>query len=397
MRKICLVIPITALFSLTTLTGSSSKAYIVEVDEVNAGTADFLVKSMERAGRENAVLIIKLNAGGGLLNPTRRVVEKMLENVCLTVVWVTPSGAGATSSGYFLLLASRMSVAAPGTTIGPAAPVSADPTLSLNLAEWAENIARMRGRAWKTAGEIVSLGKSLTGEEAAKENLLDGLASTHEEIQGMLGFYGPPEELKPGVLEVALDFMSNPQISLFFFLAGFLGLLAEIALPGLRLPGVAGIIFFAVAGAGLIWLNIDYAGLAVLSLGLLALGYAVTASGPILLGIAGVGGVAVGMALLGKEPWLAFFDLASGVVMVATVCLVSLLISHAKKASTPKKRGKEILGKEVIAITDLRPTGMVKLGDEFWRARCERGAKKGDELIVKEIRHNVLIVEKSRR
>ncbi|MEM3401717.1 MAG: NfeD family protein [Candidatus Hadarchaeales archaeon] len=396
MRKICAAISIAILllFPATLLGGGSSKAYVVEVGGVNAGTADFLVRVMERAGRENAILIIKLNGGEGLLNPTRRVVEKMLENVCLTVAWVAPSGARASFSGYFLLLASRMAVAGAGTAIGPAAPVLADPALSMNLTEWAENIAGVRGRTQRIAGEIVSAGKSLTAEEAMVDNLIDGLASTQEELRGMLDFYGAPEELKPGPIEVALDFLSNPQISLFFFLAGFLGLLAEISLPGLRLPGVAGIIFLAAAGAGLIWLNIDHAGLAVLCLGLLAVGYAVAASGPILLGVGGVGGVVAGMALLGKEPWVAFFDLVSGAVIVATVCTISLLIAHAKRTSTPRKRRKEILGKEVIAVTDLKPTGMVKLGDEFWRARCEKGAKRGDELIVKEIRRNVLIVEK---
>lgn len=377
--------------------GAAQKAYAVRVEgELNAGTADFLVKSIERAGRERAILIIELNTTGGLLCPTRRVVEKMLENLCTTVVWVTPPGARASSSGYFLMLASQVAVMNHGTSIGPAAPISADPAMTMILTEWAENIARLRGRPEKAAGEIISAGKSLTAEEAVAENLADAIVTGKEELRAMQNFYGEPEELRPGVLEQMLDLTSTPQTSLFFLLAGFLGLLAEVALPGLRLPGMAGIICFVAAGIGLIWLDIDHAGFAVLCLGLLALGYSVVALGPVILGAGGIGGIVAGMILLEKEPWMTF-DLVSGGCMVTTVSLVSLLIAHAKKGSTPRKRRKEIIGKPVTALTDLRPTGMVKLGDDFWRARCEGGAKRGEELVVKEIKQNVLIVEKPKK
>ena len=72
------------------------------------------------------LVVIKLNTPGGLLSSTENIVERLLGADVPVAVYVHPPGAFAASAGTFVTAAANFAVMAEGTSIGAAAPVSAD-------------------------------------------------------------------------------------------------------------------------------------------------------------------------------------------------------------------------------------------------------------------------------
>src|SRR5260370_25802877 len=88
-------------------------------------TAGYIARAIEVASaRNNSCLIIQLDTPGGLLDSTKQIVQTFYASPVPTVVYVAPSGAGATSAGCFITLAADVAAMAPFTTIGAPHPVS---------------------------------------------------------------------------------------------------------------------------------------------------------------------------------------------------------------------------------------------------------------------------------
>ncbi|MDI6642860.1 MAG: hypothetical protein QMD95_02280, partial [Candidatus Hodarchaeaceae archaeon] len=77
-----------------------SFVYSIEVEgTIDAGISNFIRKAIDRAERDNAPLIIKLNTPGGLLTSTKEIVDRILTAEVKIVVWITPRGAWGASAG----------------------------------------------------------------------------------------------------------------------------------------------------------------------------------------------------------------------------------------------------------------------------------------------------------
>ncbi|MBN1869057.1 MAG: nodulation protein NfeD, partial [Candidatus Omnitrophica bacterium] len=108
-------------------------------DTINPVTAEYIIKSIDRAHQENAqCLIIKMDTPGGLLNSTRMIVKKMLTSEVPIVVYIAPSGSRAGSAGVFITYASHVAAMAPSTNIGAAHPVQIGDLPARRTGEWDE-------------------------------------------------------------------------------------------------------------------------------------------------------------------------------------------------------------------------------------------------------------------
>lgn len=238
---------------------------------MNAGAADYLVECVRRAEAGGfTALLVRLDTPGGALESTREIVRAFLGARVPILLWVGPPGARAGSAGVFLTLAAHVAGMAPGTNIGAAHPVEgltgADPkerSTSMgekvlnDTAAFAEAIARQRGRNAEWAAQAVRESVSVDAERALALKVVDVLSLTEEafvaaaEGRTVQLAQGPQiirtagaarVELAPKLHQRMLQWLAHPAIAYVLLLVAGLGVMMELAHPGLIAPGLIGLV-----------------------------------------------------------------------------------------------------------------------------------------------------------
>ncbi|MBW1912914.1 MAG: nodulation protein NfeD, partial [Deltaproteobacteria bacterium] len=99
---------------------NDSEVMIIELEgPINPGTATFMARGLEEAGkRGDALVIIRLDTPGGLASSMRTMVKAIMNSPIPVVVYVAPKGAGAASAGVMITISAHIAAMAPGTNIG---------------------------------------------------------------------------------------------------------------------------------------------------------------------------------------------------------------------------------------------------------------------------------------
>jgi membrane-bound serine protease (ClpP class) len=384
---------------------------IVIDGSINPAVDDFIRESIGRAKANSArALIIQLDTPGGLLSSTRTIVKDILGAPVPIIVYVAPSGAGAGSAGVFITMAAHIAAMAPGTNIGAAHPVAGGgqevkgvmgEKIENFTASFSETIAQKRGRNTEWAIEAVRKSVSITESDALKKNVIDIVA---KDLQDLLKQADGRKADLDGRLETLmlkdvrverydmslkqkiLNALADPNIAYLLMMAGVLGLYMEFSHPGVIFPGVAGAICLLLALTAFQLLPINYAGLALVVLGIaLLIGEAFAPSFGIL-GIGGMIALALGSFFL--------FDTESSDVVVdrsiiftavgtlgAFVLAVSYLVFRAQK-SRPTLGFAGLIGEIGEARTKLNPSGKIFVHGEYWNARGDGEIEVGEKVEV---------------
>jgi membrane-bound serine protease (ClpP class) len=398
---------------------------------INAATAQYAVRVIERAERQNVeALILTLDTPGGFDTAMRRIVQRMLGAGVPTVVYVSPAGARAGSAGVFLVLAADVAAMAPGTNIGAAHPVSAgpggagaiaDPVMAAKVtndaAAYARSLAQQRGRNADWAERAVRESDSIPASEALRLHVVDEVASDVDDLLAKLDgrrLRGPWGErvlrtrgatiYETGMnpLERAVQFIADPTIAYLLFTIGSTAILAELYNPGAIVPGVVGSIALLLALVGLGSLPVNLGGLALLLLaigmfiaelkvashGLLAVGgIASFVLGSLLL-FSGAGGQALGVEP-GLNPWL--IGALAGMVAVLFGWLLQKGLLVRRRPPLPIA---PIPGDVGQAESALDPTGTVLVRSELWTAVSRTGTiPRGKQVRVVDRQGLTLVVE----
>ncbi len=102
-----------------------------------------------------------------------------------------------------------------------------------------------------------------------------------------------------------------------------------------------------------------------------------------------------GLATWPFHSWL-LTVIVTSIICVAYVALGRRYVHRWTTVSKAKTNIDAIIGKEgiVLKIIAKNVNGLVKVGNEQWRARAEEGIKEGDEIVVISVSGVTLIVEK---
>src|SRR6185436_14029628 len=237
-----------------------------------------------------ALVLIRLNTPGGLMDAMRESIQKIIASPVPVVTYVTPSGGRAASAGFFLLEAGDLAAMAPGTNTGAAHPVligaQRDPVMKQKVENDAaaslRSLTAKRGRNSDLAQKAVLESKSFTEKEALDSQLIELIASNENDLMRQLDnrevsrFDGRKQTLHLSGFEIVnyeksmrervLSSISNPNIAIILLVLGVLGIYVEFSSPGLIFPGVAGAILALLGLTALSMLPINWLGAALLLL-----------------------------------------------------------------------------------------------------------------------------------
>ena len=396
---------------------------------VDDGMAKYLADNVDLAEQRGAAaVVIKLNTPGGSLTSTNDIVGTLLEAKIPIIVWVAPAGGFAASAGTFITLASNIALMAPGTRIGAASPINGDGTdiggtlgqkvLNDAIAE-ITSIAQERDRNVEWAVSAVRDAKSSPVEEAVSLGVVNGTASTIDEVIG----FANGKTVKTATGEVTLDLngatvtehgmnpflafirlLADPTIVALLFSTGSIGLLAELYSPNF-VTGILGTLMILLALIGLGTLPLNVGGLALILFGMVLFGLELTVTSHGLLGFGGVVCLALGLSALFSgpaDPFEPLIRVAPPVIAVisataaALVALIVFGVIRSRRVGLVVSSGVGVApGAFGQVRSPLAPLGSVIANGEEWSARTASGVtlERGTPIRVIKVEGLTLTVE----
>lgn len=266
------------------------------------------------------------------------------------------------------------------------------------------SLANLRGRNADWAEQAVREGVTLESEEAVEMNVADFIANDLTELlekadgrevdlngeKVRLQTAGAEvERLEPDWRTRFLSILTNPNVAYLLLIVGLYGLLLEGYNPGTWIPGVIGAICLLLAAYALSILPVNYAGLALMALGVgLIVAESITPS----FGVMGFGGVVafvVGSIILfdtGIPGFEAPLRVIGGVGLAAGLLMFGLVVVLARSRRRPVVSGAEsLVGRRAVGLEDFEGAGPVLVQGERWHAASPSPVKKGQELYVQSV------------
>ena len=430
------------------LSYADGTAVVLEMDgAIGVATVEYIIGGIEEAEERDATLVvIRMDTPGGLVNSMRDIVTAILGSDVPVATYVSPAGARADSAGTYILLASHIAAMAPTTHLGAATPVSLsgddfgdkpesddeeasepddeeeeDTPESGSAMErkvmndaiaYIRGLAEAHGRNADWAEKAVTEAATLTATEALEQNVIDLIAVNQADLFRQLN----GRELEVNNRTITLDtealvverieqswrnkFLStiaSPEILLLLIMVGIYGLMFEGYNPGAIVPGVVGVICLLLAAYALQVLPVNYAGLALIIVGIaLIVAEAFVPS----FGALGLGGIAAfifGSIMMFDSGIPGFGISISFVVAVSVIAgafllwLVSYLVKLRRRGAVSGKDS--ILGGTGTARESFTGEGKVWLEGESWAAVSKVAIEKNQEVVVTAIDGLTLEVE----
>jgi membrane-bound serine protease (ClpP class) len=406
----------------------------IELDgPIGPAAAEYFDQASSRAATDGAVaIVLRLDTPGGLADSMRQIITTILASKVPVLGYVAPGGARAASAGTYILYACHITAMAPATHLGAATPVSLGGPTSMpssplgdrsdqpkktdksdkddkaapaeppeNDAEsrkvlndaiaYIRSLAQLRGHNVEWAEAAVRGAATLTANEALEKHVIDFVAA---DVPGLLAQADGREvhigertvtlqlkglqvsEYTPNGRARFLMIVTNPIIAYLLLLAGIYGIALEAFHPGTWLPGIVGSICLLIGLYALQLLPVNYAGLALMALGigLLVAEFFVPTVGA--LGVGGIIAFVFGSILLfntGVPGYEINLGVIAGIATCAAALLALMLWLVMRSRRAPRVSGDDYMlearGELLEAVTAGGET-WARVRGERWRVNC---------------------------
>ncbi|MBM7701476.1 membrane-bound serine protease (ClpP class) [Bacillus iocasae] len=390
--------------------------YVIPVEEtVEKGLLAFINRSITEAEEQGADLIVlDINTPGGAVDAASEIGKKLTSTELPVIAFVNKN---ALSAGAYIALNADEIYMTPGSAMGSAAVIDQEGNAADQKAQsyWLsamKSAAEQNGRdpqyALAMADKDINLpdlgagkGKllTLTPEQALDVKYSEGTVSNLNELLEKFGY----EDASVKTMEVAFAeklarFLTHPVVVPILLSIGSLGLIIELYTPTFGLAGSMGIgallLFFyghLVAGlAGmesiilfgvgilLVILELFVAGgiIGILGLGAIITSFFMATDNYVLMGVSLL--IAISIAIGGAFVMMKFF----GKRLSAFKKIVLNDSMNTESGYVSNQNRKELVGKEGITITPLRPSGTVLVDEEYIDVVTE-GSYLGKDVKVK--------------
>lgn len=400
------------------------------------------------AARQAEVLILRIDTPGGLVDAMRDIIQEIIGSPVPVIGYVAPPGAHAASAGTYILYATHVAAMAPGTNLGAATPVligglpgltpvqekkpadktrepdsagkdnaegaqpppapGANPSMTAKATNDAvafiRSLAEMRNRNADWAERAVRDAASLSSVRALEMNVIDFVATDIEALLAVLDGRTVSvqseervlatgdlviETIEMDTLTTVLAILSNPNVALVLMMIGVYGIIFEFWNPGALVPGVVGAISLTLGLYALNQLPLNYAGLALVGLGV---AFMVAEAFTPTFGILGFGGLSafvLGSAILidTDSPAFQVSWWLIGTMAVLSAAILVVLLGYTMRAyrRAPAGSRNPIVGKKAVVIDWSDETGYVWADGERWRANGMTGLSPGAAVRVRGI------------
>ncbi len=426
-----------------------AKVVMLEVKgPIGPAISDFIERNIEKAAEEGSeAVILMMDTPGGLDTSMRDIIRAMLSAPIPVVVYVAPSGARAASAGTYILYASHVAVMAPATNLGAATPIPIGPgampgedkkkesgkdkddenkeaeaqgspqgamqrKIVNDAVAYIRSLADLRGRNADWAEKAVRSGESLTAEAALEQNVIDFMADDVDALLAKLN--GRKVKVQSGELIIDskdwkvvtvepdwrtqfLAVITNPNVAYLLMLLGVYGLLFELYSPGAIIPGLVGAISLLLALYAFQVLPVNYAGAALILLGIALMVTELVTPTFGAVGVAGVIAFIVGSIILFDTdvegfqvsmPLVVTIGAAAGVLFSATI-----MIALRQRRRPVVSGQEEMVGGLAEALETFDESGKVRTHGEIWFARTQQPVKAGQKLRITNVQGLTLEVE----
>ena len=276
------------------------------------------------------------------------------------------------------------------------------------------SLAELRGRNADWAEQAVRGAASLSATAALKEKVIDLIAPDIPDLLAQLdgrevklGDHAvklatrdlPVQRMKPDWRTEFLAVITNPTVAYGLMLIGIYGLLFEGYNPGAVFPGVVGTICLLLALFAFQILSVNYAGLAlvVLGVGMIIAEFFFPTFGS--LGLGGLVAFVVGSLILFDTdvPGMNIaLPLIGAIATVGGLVIIGIVYIAARSLRSPVVTGVQgMIGDNAEAVQGFTGVGRVRYRGELWNARSNTELRAGQPVRIVKVEGLTLWVEPS--